>query len=40
MASCESLPASPLAVHLADDLILCRHEVAMLQPWAEVVQPP
>jgi hypothetical protein len=33
------LPASPLAVHLADDHLLGRREVAVLQPRTEVVQP-
>lgn len=41
MGSCETdLPTSPLAVHLADDLLFSRREVAVLQPRTEVVQPP
>ena len=41
MGSCETdLPASPLAVHLADDPLLGQREIAVLQPRAEVVQPP
>lgn len=40
LACWDHLPASSLAVHLQDDRLLGKREVAVLQARPEVVQPP